>query len=1007
MPPSGGGGGGGGGGGLLDPLLLQHSPHDVLDPAREGVGAYLEALRNVVVGLAERLADAKRQLTPAERRRLRYNALSYLMQATRRGLLQRYYAKLKGLLVAAGTARAAKEEAAVAGRLEWIEREYKRMANAIQEMLTIMAKDKDEKAVLQESTERIALVVGETTNQLEGLSKELSGVMFSANLLDFRRRKGDFLLLAALSHAGTRRRYYQTWLRWAQRQRKAARRQRKVTVLLQRTAKAILRRRLLQWMLAAQARVQRRLRARESSNALRRRTEERRLRDGYERWRAWTRAVREAARRRATELRRRRRLRCLLLKNEPEERYRWHWEALRRNVRRRQKERHEALEQRVGVLDAVLRQNSQAVTMLLTEMKTVAARHRRAAARSAGVLARGAEASVLRRHWQALAENRRRRRRAVADARGTRHLQRRTCTNLVARFYRKLAAYREQRARRRRVGDAHVHELAQRTWQRLAGRAYARLAARRALARRERAVVQGTAYLQRRNLCLLLRRYYDSLSGHRRVAVLSGATREDLGKVMEVVESLLQEVSQNKASTARQQQNLQKLNVATLLLRSRRSLLSEYYARLKALRATRVRRREQGVAADRLAHRNHARAARPAYDALRKAPDLRRARERRMARQRGQAAYLLPRTSDALRRRCFRAWLRHARGTADAGASAAAAAASRKPPTPALAPTPSPPPSPSPPREQDPPPLGRASHRRLAAAILARSARTPPPALCEAYETLRRHAARRRRARRAAAAARHLEGATRLRRLRPFYEALQRNAGAAAAAGRGEAVLERRLAEEAERADGVAAQLSELTRTSVAGVEARLREELRRLRDEMEVHADLVKQGEREASVSVASLHRQMQNTSSIINKLIDRLMAVDEFIAGQQQQQKEQQQQQQQAQRQPEQHQLPHSRQLSPQRSTKRAVPASHLSASRERPPLMPPGPPQPNDAVFQLQGRGASGSGVSPPRHRVPSSSALSHLPVPASASSGEHLTLLHATGQIRAPVSSQREW
>eukprot|EP00754_Rhynchopus_humris_P015078 Rhum_TRINITY_DN14424_c9_g1::Rhum_TRINITY_DN14424_c9_g1_i1::g.89138::m.89138 len=767
--------GGGGGGGLLDPLLLQHSAHDVLEPPREGVGAYLEALRNVVVGLSERLANARQQLTPTERRRLRYNALSYLMQATRRSLLQRYYAKLKGLLVVAGTARAAKEEAAVAGRLEWIEREYKRMANAIQEMLTILAKDKDEKAVLQESTERIALVVGETTNQLEGLSKELSGVMFSANLLDFRRRKGDFLLLAALSHAGTRRRYYQAWLRWAQRQRRDTARRRKLTVLLQRTAKEILRRRLLQWMLAAQARVQRRLRARESSHALRRRTEQRRMRDCYERWAAWRRAAREAARRRAAELRRRRHLRSLLLKNEPEERYRWHWEALRRNVRRRQRERHEALEQRVGVLDAVLRQNSQAVTMLLTEMKAVAARQRRAAARSAGVLARGAEASVLRRHWQALAENRRRRRRAAADGRATRHLQRRTCTNLVARYYAKLVAHREHRALRRRVGDARVHELAQRTWRRLVGRAYARLAARRAHARRERAIVQGTEYLRHRNVSLLLRRYYDALSGHRRAAVLGGATREDLGKVMEVVESLLREVSQNKASTARQQQNLQKLNVASLLLRSRRSLLSDYYARLKAQRAARVRRREQGVAADRLASRNRARAARPAYDALRRAPELRRARERRMARQRGQAAYLLPRTSDALRRRCFRAWLRHARG----GSSSTAAAPSRKPPTPALPPTPSPTPSPShsPAREQGPPPLlGRASHRRLAAAILARAARAPPPAVREAYETLRRHAARRRRARRAAAAARHLEGATRLRRLRPFYEALRRNA---------------------------------------------------------------------------------------------------------------------------------------------------------------------------------------------------------------------------------------
>ena len=983
-------------GGGLPQILLNVNPSEVMDGDRRRLGGYLSALTQVLMDLDRRMGRLQEARTPEERKRLRYRAVQYLMHHTRVGLLRRYWNKML-ISIGRGDGISEKHEKARTRRLEWLEDEYKKVASAVQYIMELLAKDRQEKTILQDSAERLALAMGETQTQLSTLAKEIAGIMFSANKQDYRRTRGDVLLLAVHNRALVRHRCYEAWRRYVARSKQLRGHKRNVRYLLQGTAKCILRQRLRQWTLYAQRRLTRRIKTRNAVGLLQRKTQQRTLHAFYVRWLAFRYRIARMRKQRAKDLRNQRHLRYLLLKNERAPLFRWYYDQLVENVRRQKDRRFVQLQKDVGVLDAVTRQNSQTLTLLLREMRMVKDRQKRSLARDVQDLRRRNMLACMRPFFEALAARRLRQRVVRLHVRNVRYVMNKAALATLRRFYDKLVECGPHRRRLLRIKTTKCDDLAKRTWKAAVRRGYDAFIHNAAQSKHARRTVSSIKILARTNIVKLIRRYYEKIEAFRSEKASELASKEDLGQVMSVVESLLGEVTRGKNDSMRQQVHTQKLALTHLALQSRRRLAGEYFLLLRLHKDHKKKRSLQRVHALRYLRQVNIAVVRAYYHTLAANAYKNIARRKKMALHEVQVRYLVPRSEQALLQRAFSTWHRKIAST----------------------------------NRGELPVLNRlalrTANRKMAVLVLSAQHHCP---LRTCYAKLVQLAAQRRKRHRQHANVAYLLRRTAQQFVRRYYEMLYQKCRSKMPNGLAEATadgIERWAAIELanqrlagsnrnlnDKVDSLERQLADVEKAlqyalernseadsfmrstqANAGFETRFQEEMDNIKRDVSHYVDNSKRGERDMGGTVATLQKQMQNTSSVLNKLIDRVMAVDEFVTSEKARGGH--------------HHHNTLRSVSPPRAKKHSIPAAHLSSSRDR-SFAPPGPPAAlpstaligtfQDDISLCDASEMTSRAFSPPRHRVPSSSAMSKV------MASEQLTLLHATGQMQ-PVSAPREW
>eukprot|EP01064_Diplonema_japonicum_P026144 TRINITY_DN37560_c0_g1_i1.p1 TRINITY_DN37560_c0_g1~~TRINITY_DN37560_c0_g1_i1.p1 ORF type:complete len:966 (+),score=214.20 TRINITY_DN37560_c0_g1_i1:62-2959(+) len=959
------------------PAILEADPAGMLQHNNDTLGDYLQAITNAIKLLHEK--DVSRGLS---KKRKAFNNVAWLVGTTRKAVLGRYYKTWVRF-------HEGKRRAVLNGKLKtvgWVEKEYQRMTHAIQDILGLLSKERDDKAIIQSSVERLAIVCNETQKQMQLLSDELGETFRNDHL------EGHFKAFKAISLSKEHNKnllapYFSKFAQYRLFALKVRKRLRATRHLLKSSASSLLRSRLRTWMVWLQSVVNRKVLKRMNKQTafatLHKKTKAKTLATYYKKLQHNALA----------------------------------WRKYRKNHKKAQ-----------YLITRTLKSTLHSTLDKLLRFPLMKRAYRTELAVARGINSARAEADriqkrVLEMHVASLREKNCRVtlqkywfkwggfggavRRLKRHARAQRYLVNKLHSVQRAAYFKTWQQWCKVSRRRQRVIDGPLLKILAKNTALLMLRYYKKLYIASLRLKKKKRHATHVRYLVSKSALHIVRRAYDKLAKYATEAVTRGPDTSDVAKLMGIVENLVTQTGNVRLGVRKQQVLINTLRVRHLIDKNNKTILRLAYMKFLLHKQTTQQRRRRWVAGSRLSVKSGNTLLRDRYEKLAKYCQKRKAFKTKRHKQQQSVGHMAQRNCKKMIKRYFKQWT----GTVRKSGKSNLVVMKQI----------------------------RVGTRHAAMAILQQRGPAPTRVLLQRYYEKLCRATQQRGAQRAwekKHRMRHqnlyyLYNANMLKRLNSAYQWWKEYTAAAKYASRDSEEEVRRwmdtqiklkslreklvsLDKEVRKTETtprdlhdvneslkaqlshVAGRLEKVEKVKPVDYRAEINEVKTVLNEVTKAVRGLDEWKNREAdrtgemAGTVAALQRQMSNTSSVLNKLIDRLMAVDEHLEKLDKRSEER---------------VEPPAPDNSLRSSKAALPTTHLAYSTRK-PVVPPGPPDPTPTLSAsttakvVEARGLRN--ISPPRHARPS---------PAES---EHLTLLHATGQLTPesqpslpPTGKKRNW
>ena len=571
----------------LPPVLLSVNPNDVLRGNNTRLGEYLAAITATLTSLHSKVVG-----TSDTRRRRLFHALSWLVKRTRHTTLQRGYNALqehafqqrqkKTLTVVDGAVEKC-------GRIAWLEGEYTKVSIALQDILGLLSREREDKKVIQDSVERLANVMNDSQLQMQQFSNEIE--TYFGRSAETRRKRPIAHLLWSNNLKYTLRSYFYKLLNNRNISRKHLIRKRHIRGLLQSTARSLLSKKLKLWMLWLQHRVHKKIQRRSTCAILTKKTNIRILKKHYDLLMEASKIATAYRKNRKLSEARLRKLRYL--EHTTENRFvRQYYNLLEQNVLNSKRILFDEMQNQFNNLHGDLHLLVDKASDIENDIKNLRQKSYKIRSLTIHVVntnADNAKKSLLDRYyrdWSLFASLIKKNK---IRNRGLRYLMQRTFSLEQFEIFKDAFGLWKKFSflKRSRTEDriSTSNKLLRKTTLRLLEKTYSKIELNYQIGKKILKQNRAMQYLARKTLKCTLNRSYDKLM--RFFLMKNRLIREqeilgtDFNRVMVIVEGLVEQTSLLKASGKRHKDRLLHVQLTILIDKNNRRLLQEFYNRMR------------------------------------------------------------------------------------------------------------------------------------------------------------------------------------------------------------------------------------------------------------------------------------------------------------------------------------------------------------------------------------------------------------------------------------------